>query len=740
MVDDMKTVTVQKEIGGRILTLETGKVAKQAAGAVVVSYGETVVLAAVATADPREGIDFFPLTVDYREKTSAAGKFPGGFFKREGRPTTKEILTMRMIDRPIRPLFPKGYKDEVLIQAMVLSADLENDPDILAMVGASAALSLSPAPFDGPTAAVRVGRVDGQFVVNPTQQQLEQSDFDLLVSGHADAVNMLELGGHQVAESVVVDAVAFGQEYVRQICELIGELVAQAGQPKSYTPPAGLDELADKVRQRCADELRRLRQIPGKLERKEAMQGFYDQVIAEFCPPDQTDLPYTPTQVDEAIHELEEHIFRDLILSDGVRSDGRRPDELRQILCEVGVLPRTHGSALFTRGETQSMVVTTLGTVSDEQVIDGLVEEYKQKFMLHYNFPSFCTGEVRMPRGPSRREIGHGALAERSLEGVVPDKDVFPYTIRLVSDILESNGSSSMASVCGGCLALMDAGVPIAEPVAGISIGMVHDDQKAVLLTDIIGEEDHFGDMDFKVAGTKNGITGIQVDLKTRGLSMELIGQALEAARTARLEILRQMLAVLPAPREELSQHAPRLLTIRIDPEKIGKVIGPGGKGIRKLEADTGAHIDIEDDGTVFISCLSAEGGQKALETIKLITEEVRVGALYTGRVVSVRDFGAFIEILPGQDGMCHISELSDQYVQNVEDVVKVGDEVRVKVLLIDEQGRVKLSRKAAMAEEGVSDPPIESSGPSRPRRDDRGRSGGRGGRRDGGGRGRRRD
>jgi len=692
------TYKAEREIGGRVLSIETGKIAKQADAAVTVRYGDTIVLVTVVRAEPREGIDFFPLTVDYREKTYAAGKFPGGFYKREGRPTTKEILTMRMVDRPIRPLFPKGFKDEVLIQAMVLSADQDNDPDILAMIGASACLMLSSIPFDGPIGAVRIGRVDAQFVINPTHRQIDEGELNLLVAGHREAVNMIEVGAAELPEDVIAEGIKLGHDQVVLVCEMIEELAAQCAKPKQWTPPEPNLELQEAIRRRALEPMRQAKQIVSKKQREEAVDQLIEQVLEEFSPADAEQPQYSRQEVQAELEKIEEEAVRSLILS-GRRIDGRGPDEIRPVTCEVGVLPRTHGSAIFTRGETQALVVTTLGTVQDAQIVDGLVDEYSQKFMLHYNFPPFCVGEVRRIGAPTRREIGHGALAERSLEPVMPEPERFPYTIRVVSDILESNASSSMATVCGGTLSLMDAGVPIKQPVAGVSIGMVHDEQKVVLLTDIIGEEDFFGDMDFKIAGTQRGITGIQLDLKTRGLSHELIVESLARAREARIQVLREMLRTLPRPRPSISQHAPRILTIKISPEKIGKVIGPGGRAIKKIEQETGATIEIEDDGTVYISCVG-EGAEAAREAIERIAEEIKIGKIYTGRVTSIKDFGAFIELVPGEDGLCHISELDDRYVKNVSDVCKVGDTLRVKVIAIDEQGRVKLSRKAALQEE----------------------------------------
>ena len=698
----MLALRVEKEIGGRVLSLETGKLAKQAHAAVVVRYADTMVLTAVVSDKPREGIDFFPLTVDYREKTSAAGKFPGGFFKREGRPTQKETLTMRMMDRPVRPLFPKDYRDEVQIQSMVLSADQENDPDVLAMIGASAALALAPLPWNGPIGAVRIARVDNDWLVNPTHAQREYAQMELLLTGITGQINMIEVGALQVSEELVLEGIALGQKVIDDICAMIRELAQKVGNKTTYTPRGPSKELSKLVSDKVLAPLGQAKRTPEKQARNAAVQKLRDDLVVALCGTADEPIKGGPKAVDvkTAFGDVEEEVVRAMILNDGVRPDGRKVDEIRPISGEVGFLPRTHGSALFTRGQTQALVVTTLGTPSDEQIIDGLTEEYAKKFMLHYNFPSFSVGEVRPIRGPGRREIGHGALAERCLEPVLPTPEQFPYTIRLVSDILESNGSSSMASVCGGTLALMDAGVPIKEPVAGISVGMVSEGDRRVLLTDIQGEEDHYGDMDFKVAGTVNGITGIQLDLKVGGLTHEIIREALQRARVARLSILKDMSQTLAKPRPSISEHAPKILTIKINPEKIGKVIGPGGKMIKKIQEETGANIDIDDDGTVYISSFGSAGAEAARDKIQLITEEVQVGKVYNGKVISIKDFGAFIELIPGQDGLCHISELADHYVKSVTDEVKMGDMVRVKVILVDDQGRVKLSRKAAMLDE----------------------------------------
>jgi len=697
----MTVVKVETEIAGRLLTIETGHLAKQAAGAVVVRFGETIILATVCTTDPRPGTDFFPLTVDYREKTSAAGKFPGGYIKREGRPSTKETLTARMIDRPIRPLFPLGYFDEVLIQVMVLSADGQNDPDVLSMIGSSAALAISQVPFEGPLAAVRVGRVNGQFVVMPTAEDLDHSDLDLLVAGTDEAVNMIEVGARELPEAVVLEAIAIGHEHIKRIVKIQRDLMAQVGKPKvcsTNLPPESLVQAVAAY----ADKLRTAKQVPGKKERGAAVDAVTEEISKAFTKAEGSTAPtatHDAFHVAMAISMLEEKVVRQLIL-DGKRPDGRDTTTVRPIQCEVGILPRTHGSAIFSRGETQALVTTTLGTGDDEQIVDGLGAEYSKKFMLHYNFPPFSTGEVKRIMGPGRREIGHGALAERSLEPVLPSPDQFPYVIRLVSDILESNGSSSMASVCGGTLALLDAGVPLVRPVAGISIGLVTEGNHEVLITDILGEEDHYGDMDFKVSGTTQGITGIQLDLKIRGLRHDLIVKTMEQARVARLSILEKMHAAIAAPRPQISPHAPRLLTIHINPDKIGKVIGPGGKTIKRIVETTGAKIDIDDDGTVFISAVGMDAAERAREEVERLTEDVKIGRVYTGKVTSIKDFGAFVEVIPGVDGLCHVSELADKFVKNAHDEVKMGQELRVKVIAIDDQGRIKLSRKQAVRDE----------------------------------------
>ncbi len=719
-MEDITAVTVvEKKMGAHTLRLETGKVAKQAHGAVTVQYGDTIVLATALSAPPTRDIDYFPLYVDYREMQYAGGKFPGGFFKREGRPSSKEVLSCRMVDRTIRPLWPDGYSNEVQIQCIVVSSDKECDPDVLAVIGGSAALALSPAPFEGPIAAVRVGKDNDEFVLFPTYEQRREGGLDLIVAGHGKGINMLEMGGEEVPEDVVAEACEFGFKWVKEIVGMIDELTAKVGVKKDYEPPAPNEELNRLVADKCGKPLAKAKQTKGKAEREEALREIRESLLAELCPEGAEEPPYERADVGKAFHDLEHKIQRELAMS-GVRPDGRSAKDIRPITIEVPALPRTHGSALFTRGETQSLAAVTLGTPRDQQKIDGLVEEYYKRFILHYNFPPFSVGEIRPIRGPSRRDIGHGALTEKSLEPVLPAVEDFPYTIRVVSEILESNGSSSMASVCGATLSLMDAGVPIKAPVAGVSIGMVSDGDRKLLLTDILGEEDFTGDMDFKVAGTKNGITGIQMDMKLKaGLDLETVSQALAQAREARIEILAEIAKAIEAPRSELSRYAPRLETVKIDPEKIGKIIGPGGKTINAMQAKYEVSIDVEDDGTVFVAGTNVKGVEEALEEIRGLTEDVKVGTVYTGKVVNIRDFGAFVELTPGQDGLCHVSELAEEYVKNVSDVVKLGDTIKVKVISIDDQGRVKLSRKVVLREEkGGGGSPSPERGGRRPRSD----------------------
>ncbi|MGC4033280.1 MAG: polyribonucleotide nucleotidyltransferase [Tepidisphaeraceae bacterium] len=739
----MQALSVSKEIAGRTLTISTGTLAKLADGAVTVQYGDTVVFGAVVRAKPREGIDFFPLQVDYRERRAAAGKFPGGFMKREGRPTTREVLISRLIDRPLRPLFPYGFMDEVQIQLNALVYDGVNDTDMLAGIAASACVAISDIPFITPTAHAKVGRIDGKLILFPTIEETERSDFEVVVAGTKNFVNMIEVGAYEVKEDDIADAIKFGHDAIVEICGMIEELAAKDPVEKKGDIKLPSPEIVKKVRELTAAKIREVKGQPGKHDRKEFLAKVREEAVLALTPKiDEATASYPQLlaqraemgKIRTAFTQVEEEVTRETIL-EGVRPDGRSFEDIRPISCQVGVLPRLHGSAVFTRGETQSMVSVTLGTSSDEQLVDGLADEYNQKFMLHYYFPSYSVGEVRPIRGPGRREIGHGALAERSLLAVLPSVGEFPYTVRVISDILESNGSSSMASSCGGCLALMDAGVPIKAMVAGISVGLVKEGEKYKLLTDIIGEEDHFGDMDFKVCGTREGVTAIQLDIKIEGISHEIIRETLHRARDARFKILDTMAATIGEPRKQISEFAPRLLTVKIDPEKIGKLIGPGGKNIKALQADTNTNIDIEDDGTVFISSTDAAGAERCKAIVEAMTQSVQIGKIYDGRVVSIKDFGAFVEIAPETDGLCHVSELSDQYVGRVTDVVNVGDEIKVKVLLVDDQGRIKLSRKAANEELGIKDPERpqgerppreERSGDDRPRRP-RGGGGGRG-------------
>lgn len=698
---------VETKIGDKLFTIQTGVMAKQADGAALVTYGDSVVLTTVVSGEPREGgggghdnDDFLPLTVDYREKTSAAGKIPGGFFKREGRPTTEEILTMRLIDRPMRPLFPAGYKNEIQIMSMVLSAEKDFDPDTLAINGASAALMLSGIPFNGPMAAVRIGRVNDKLLVNPTLTELKMSTLDLVIVGTADAVLMVEGGAHEVAEEVLLEAIEFGHNYIKELVKLQKKLIPT--KPKQEVPLVEVDQkLYKELKDKFSKEIREKIQIKNKQERYSALSEIKEKVVCEYCDKlTDEELAAKTSAVNKAYSKLEKDIVRELILS-GKRIDGRGVTDIRPITCELSLLPRTHGSALFTRGETQALVVTTLGTADDEQIIDGLMEEYTKKFMLHYNFPPFSTGEVKPLRGVGRREIGHGHLAERAIEAVLPVSETFPYTIRVVSDILESNGSSSMASVCGATLSLMDAGVPIKSPVAGIAMGLVKEGSQVKVLSDILGNEDKYGDMDFKVAGTANGITAFQMDIKIGGISTEILQAALKQAREGRLFILGKIAEAISEPRAELSDYAPRVGRIKINPDKIGMVIGTGGKTIRKLEEDTGATIEIKEDGEILVYCRDVVSLNKAKSLIEQMTEEAKIGKIYEGRITGIKDFGAFVEILPGQEGLVHISELAGGFVKSVTDVVKMGDVIKVKVIGIDDQHRIKLSRKQVEMEAG---------------------------------------
>ncbi len=712
---------IEAKLGNSNLIIETGRMAKQADGACTVQLGGTMVLvAAVCSGKPREGIDFFPLTCEYQEKTYAAGKIPGGFFKREGRPSEKEILTARLMDRPIRPLFPKGFINEVQIVAIVVSSDGENDPDVLAMLGASCALTISDIPFKGPIAAVRVGRIEGQFVVNPTYKELESSDIDIVVSGSRTAVIMVEAGSNEVSEEAILDAINFGHAQLQGLLDIQEKLAKECGRPKRDIEFYRVsDELLKKVKELSVAKLGEINQLGTKEQREEAMSQLSKELIAKLITKESA---YTERDVKAGLIEVEEEEVRKFIIEKKKRVDGRRFDEIRAISCEVGLLPRTHGSALFTRGQTQSLSVTTLGTSQDEQMIDALEGETQKSFMLHYNFPPFSVGEVKPIRGPGRREIGHGALAERALKPVMPSKEKFPYTVRVVSDILESNGSSSMATVCASSLSLMDAGVPIKEPVSGIAMGLILGKNEAIILTDIGGVEDHYGDMDFKVAGTRNGITALQMDLKVQGITKDIIKKALEIGRQARLTILEKMVNTISKPKDDLSAYAPRIVAFKINEDKIGAVIGPGGKVIKKIIQDTGATIDIADDGTVQVASTDSQAMEKAVAIIKAIIEEPEVGKIYTGKIKRIMNFGAFCEILPGKEGLIHVSELADKFVKNVEDVVKIGDEVTVRLIEVDDQGRVNLSIKQAAPgwnpEEHKNDPKPVRERPPRRRRE----------------------
>ncbi len=689
---------VERDFHGRRLIIETGRMARQADGAVLVQYGDTVVLVtAVAQRRPTH-LPFFPLTIEYREKSYAAGKFPGGFIKREGRPGEKEIVSARQIDRPLRPLFPEDYKNETQIACFVISADQENDADVIGMLGASAALTLSPIPWAGPIAGVRVGRLDGEWLVNPTFQQVEMCDLELVVAGTADSIVMVEGACLEVSEREFLEAMAVGHEAIRELIELQEELdeITGGSTPKfEYEPVVADPELKDRVEGVAAPRVEEALELPVKEERNQALSALRDELVDEF----DAEFPESTRDIRDIVRDIEKKTMRARILDSGERIDGRGLDEIRSITCEVGILPRTHGSALFTRGQTQALCVTTLGTVSDEQRIDSIDvrEETSKSFMLHYNFPPFSVGEVRMFRGPGRREIGHGMLAERALQSLLPPYEEFPYTVRIVSDVLESNGSSSMATVCGGSLALMDAGVPVRAACAGIAMGLIKEGDRTAILTDILGVEDALGDMDFKVAGTAQGITAVQMDIKATGLTMATMEEALERARRARLEILDVMSQTLRDPRSEMSRYAPRIITIQINPQKIGEVIGPKGKTVRAIQEETGAEINIEDTGVITISSVSGEGGERAREMIEAIVEEPEIGRVYRGVVKNTTTFGAFVEIIPGVEGLCHISELEEGRTEQTEDVVKPGDEVMVKLLSVDDRGRLKLSRRAAM-------------------------------------------
>jgi len=734
-----KKIRVERKIGNLVLSFETGQLAKQAEACVVTQYGETVVITAVATGAPRPGIDFFPLMCDYRERMAAAGKFPGGFLKREGRPTTKETLASRLMDRPIRPLFPKGFNDEVQIQAFVASSDLQSDGDILAMNGAACALHISTMPFQGPVASVRVGKVDGKLLAFPTHSDLENSELDMLVSGSRSQVAMVEGFAQEMPEDEMLEAIQFAHSVIREVIDLQEELYQKVNPvKKEYIPPAD-DGLFQRLNDAYYDSFRAAKQTNGKADRAAAVRALRDRAFSEVIPEPTAPGAISGERFRVVWHELEEKIVRDLIIA-GTRPDGRDRTSLRPIYCETDLLPRVHGSALFQRGETQALITVTLGTSRDEQRVDGLQDEFSKKFMLDYNFPSFSVGECRPIRGPGRREIGHGMLAERSVSPVLPSPEEFPYTIRVISDILESNGSSSMASVCGATLGLMAAGVPITNPVAGISVGLVRNsDDDWCLLTDILGDEDHFGDMDFKIAGTQNGITGIQLDLKVTGINEDIIRATLKQSREARIEILRKMLTTIPRPRRETAPTAPRLLRTKISPDKIGALIGPGGKNIRGIQEKTGCVIEVDDDGTVLIASSNREAAAEAMRQVEACTATVQIGKIYDGVVSSIKDFGAFVEILPGRDGLVHISELSSGYISSVDKVIGVGDTMKVLVIDVDEHDRVKLSRRRALEELGLEDEMAalvseDDRGGGDRGGEDRPRRGGRGGRGGGGG------
>lgn len=718
-------------IGGRVMSIETGRVAEQANGAVLLRYGDTIILATVVGSDePREGIDFFPLTVDVEERMYAAGKIPGGFIKREGRATEHAILACRLADRPLRPLFPKGYRNDVQIVITVLSVDQENDSDILGIVGASAALSISDIPFAGPVGAVRVGHIDGQLVINPPESQLAESRLDLTIAGTADAVMMVEAGAKELPEDVMLEAVRFGQEALQEIIKMQEKLVQAVNMAKRpFTPTPVDEELRAKVAEFVLPRFEEAVSSQNKAARSAALNMVQEELVSTLG-------EQFPDRLKDIISFYEKELkayVRNNILDHGVRVDGRDLQTIRPISCEVGLLPRTHGSAIFTRGQTQVLSVITLGSPGDEQILDGLGISESKRFMHHYNFPPFSTGESKPMRGPGRREIGHGALAERAIAAVIPSQDEFPYTIRAVSDVLSSNGSTSMGSVCGTTLSLMDAGVPIHAPVAGVAMGLITGEGeragKWAVLSDIQGIEDALGDMDFKVAGTADGVTALQMDIKVKGITYEIMAKALEQAREGRMYIMEKMLDAIDAPREELSEFAPRIQTVKINPDKIGAVIGPGGKMIRKIQDESGAKIDIEDDGSVHISATSGEAMQLAIDAVRALTEEVEVGRIYTGTVRRLVDFGAFVEILPGKEGLVRTSQLADYQVMRPEDVVSVGDEITVMVIEVDQQGRVNLSRRAALSGELPSAAELESD------RGGRG-GGGRGGMGGGGNRG----
>ncbi len=687
----------ETEFAGRTIRVETGKMAKQAHGSCTVRYGDTVVLVTVCRADsPNEGVDFMPLTVNYMEMTYAAGKIPGGFFKREGRPSEKEVLGSRLIDRPLRPLFPEGYYNETQVIATVLSVDLENDPEIVATLGASIALGISDIPFNGPIATVRIGSIGGQLICNPSLKQQKESDLDLLVAGSDSSIIMVEGGSRFLSEEALLEGLAFAQESMKGVIELQKKIASEVGTPKMKAAAPHIDEnLRNRVRQFAEERLKNALKIPVKQERYSTIGSLKDEVINALA----SEFEGREGEIDHIFGDMKYNMMRDMVVRENRRVDGRGPKDIRNITCEVGLLPRTHGSALFTRGETQAMVVTTLGTSEDEQKIDALSGWEYKTFMLHYNFPPFSVGEVKILRGPGRREIGHGALAERAVSKILPADGVFPYTIRVVSDIFESNGSSSMATVCGASLSLMDAGVPTKGHVAGIAMGLIKEGDRTVVLSDILGDEDHLGDMDFKVAGTAEGVTALQMDIKIEGVTAAILKEALYQAREGRLHILGKMREAIQTARAEMSPYAPRITTIYVRTEKIKDVIGPGGKNIKGIILETGVKIDIDDTGKVNIASTDGEAAQKAIDMVKRLTQEAEVGKLYMGKVKKIMDFGAFVEIFPGTEGLVHISQLAEERVKAVRDVLKEGDEVLVKVIEVDRDGKIRLSRKDALGQ-----------------------------------------
>ena len=687
---------VEIDIDGKIISLEAGDLARQAGGTVVIRQGDTMVLVAATMAGkPREGIDFFPLTVDYREKTYAAGKIPGSFFRREARPGELETLICRLIDRPIRPLFPKEFKNETQVVAMVISHDGENPPDVNAITGASAALMISDIPFENPVAGARISRVDGKLIFNPNYEETAASDLNLIMAGTADGIVMVESGANEVSEDEMMEALDFGHERIKKVIGIQIKLRELLGKEKLVVEPTPVnEELQSSINSKAAEKLDAACQIAGKHERGDAVKQIQNDLCAELNPDEDAGIK---GEIKDIFHDLEKTVVRNLVLDKQYRVDGRGLADVRPISIMTGYLPRVHGSAVFTRGETQALVAATLGTSSDEQRMDSLEFKGSKSFMLHYNFPAFCTGEVKFISGPGRREIGHGMLAERSLIPVLPSKDDFPYTIRIVSEILESNGSSSMASVCGGSLSMMDAGIPIKAPVAGIAMGLIKDGDRVAILSDILGSEDHLGDMDFKVAGTTNGITALQMDIKVTGLDRDLMKRALQQAKEGRLHILGEMDKALSTHRTEINQHAPRIVTLTVPKDKIRDVIGPGGKVIREIIDKTGVSIDINDDGLVSIASADAEAAAKAVEFVENLTQEVEVGKIYLGKVKKIVDFGAFVEIFPGTDGLVHISQICDRRIKSVSDEIQEGDEIKVKVIDVDQQGKVKLSRKEAL-------------------------------------------